>query len=269
MLKHVLQTLGWGPAAPAAPNQPPVAADRSPAAPPDDPLPPTKGDTTEPPVHKQPHRLIELSVAGLQAQRQALDRQQRQTFESLQGLHGDCRGVVARYAAARVHGRPNELQALERVYDNIQTRVQTAELRHADQVHRLKLVDHVCVLREDLASRQELEQGALAGMDLNDLKVMLDRELALLLSSRSKVHDLLSDIETFDEDARQQASGAMRSTHEELMALTESEVKRAVTMRLSMLDDVAAQFEQSQAGSDRAVSDIAARATRAQGEVLR
>lgn len=185
-----------------------------------------------------------LSLAGLQTQRQAVDRQQRQTFTDLQQLQADSEGVVARYASARVDGRPAERQALERVYGNIKARLKSTELRHADQLRMLTLLDRVCVLREDLQARQGFQEGALAGIHLEEMKSALAEELAALLSNRNMVQDLLDELEVHDEDARLQASGSMRSVHNELMALTEPEVQEAVAALLSPLDDVAVRFDQ-------------------------
>lgn len=242
MLKRFLQMLKLDPM--GSPSQPAsdtaTGESRSSSAPPI-PSPPASGSTQP---AERTGGLAELSVSALQAQRQSLDRQQRATFDELQGLQADCQGVVARFGTARVKGRPAELQALARLYGNVKARLKSTELRHSDQLRLLTLLDRVCVLREDLQARQCLEHGAMAGLGLDELKTVLGDESAALLSNRSKVQDLLDELEANDEDAQLQMAGSARSAHEELMALTETEVMHEAELRLSPLSDLVGQIEQ-------------------------
>ena len=201
----------------------------------------------QPQRSRQAGTLIDLPLASLQVQRQALDNQQRGTFEDLQGFQADSQGIVARYATARVNGRPTELQALERVYTNVKTRLRAAELRHADQLSLLTLTDRVCALREDLQAREGLQQSALAGMGIEQLRQMLGDELAKLLQNRQQVQDVLDDMDVHDDDAQLQAQSAMVPVRDELMALTEREVHQAIDAQLAPLADVAAELDQRMA----------------------
>ncbi len=261
MLKRLLTRLIGDASSPLHITPPEVAAQAQPQARTPAPGPQAAAPAENAAEHPlmQGRRLVELSMAGLHAQRQALDRRQRETFDALQDLQAQCQAVVARYANARLAGRPTELQALERQYDNFKSRLQSAELRHADQLSLLKLLDQVCVMREDLQARQGLQQDALAGLGLDDLKDMLGQELGALLNSRSKVQDLLDEPGTHDDDARLQAVAAMRGVQQELMALTEDEVQRAVAAQLQPMSDLSGQVQQRIDGTSSAARSAAAR----------
>lgn len=239
MLKRFMQQWLLGTAVPPPPHARPACvsdaapADRSAPSPLAGPTPPLPG-----------RRFVELSLASLLAQRQAQDRLQRNSFEELQGLQADCQGMVARYAAARLAGRPTELQALERMYANLETRLEAAELRHADQLRVLTLLDRVCVLREDLQARNGLQQDTLAGLGVDDLKQMMGDELAMLMHNRDTVQSLLDDLADNDVDARLQGKAALAPVRERLMALTEPEVQCGLTAQLSPMDALASRVEQ-------------------------
>lgn len=239
MLKHFLQWLRAHERSPSfGPDGSNLASEA--AMPPGSPLKsPMPGCRVEP-----AERLSALSNAALNAQRQRLDCQQRETFNELEGLQADSQGIVARYARARLRGRPTELQALERNYDNLETRLRNTELRHADQLRLLKLLDRVCALHEDARARESLSLATLGGQTLENLESMLCQELAAMVGDRKKVIDLLDEIASVDQDVEFQAVAEMRPVRERLMALTEADVKQGLNETLDPLDSLANRMEQ-------------------------
>lgn len=182
-----------------------------------------------------------LSLAQLQARRRLVDEQQHATLEQLTDMEAERQGIVDRYATARLNGQKIEMEALERTFESIGHRIQSATVRHADLLLDLSLIDEACTLREDLAAREGLERD---GLNLESLGELMGDQLAQQLSSRNKRQNVLDGVRDHRADVLQHTLAAQRPIRDELTRLTEDQVQRAQGATLQPLESVADRIDQ-------------------------
>lgn len=190
-----------------------------------------------------PQGLESLSLQQLNEQRNALDRQRRHTEVQLEGLDADRRGLLTRYARARLQGKPHELRTLERLHQRLRARERTVQTLHADQSRYLDLLDRVQALREDADVRDRVMQGALHGRSPQQLEAMVGGYLATQQADRLGTQRLIDGMDVQAEDEALKQAHALEDDRAELMRLTEPLVQASAHAQLQPLEAAADELE--------------------------
>lgn len=179
----------------------------------------------------------------LNDQRSALDRQRRHTEQQLEGLDADRRGLLTRYARARLQGKPLELRTLERLHQRLRARERMVQTLHADQSRYLDLLDRVQALREDADVRHRVTQGALQGLGPQALEAMVGNYLAAQQAHRLDTQRVIDGMDVLAEDEALKQAHALEDARAELMRLSEPLVQAGARAQMQPLEAATAELE--------------------------